>query len=45
MKHFLSGVSHMIPVLVFSGIVYAILNAICAGIYGPGVNPPETDPM
>lgn len=28
MKPFLSGVSHMIPVLVFSGIVYALLNAI-----------------
>lgn len=28
MKPFLSGVSHMIPVIVFSGIVYAILNAI-----------------
>ncbi|MDE6477330.1 MAG: PTS fructose transporter subunit IIB [Mycoplasmoidaceae bacterium] len=28
MKPFLSGVSHMIPVIVFSGIIYALLNAI-----------------
>jgi PTS system fructose-specific IIC component len=31
MKHFLNGVSHMIPFIVFSGIIYAILNAIVAG--------------
>ena len=44
MKHFLSGVSHMIPVLVFSGIVYAIINAICTGIYGTNI-PPADSPM
>ncbi|MCF0227634.1 MAG: PTS sugar transporter subunit IIA [Malacoplasma sp.] len=37
MKHFLSGVSRMIPFLVFSGIVYAILNAIIQGLYGTTV--------
>ncbi|GHU48618.1 hypothetical protein FACS1894218_6040 [Bacilli bacterium] len=31
MKHFLNGVSHMIPFIVFSGIIYAILNAMKAG--------------
>jgi PTS system fructose-specific IIC component len=31
MKHFLNGVSHMIPFIVFSGIMYAILNAIAVG--------------
>lgn len=36
----------MIPILVFSGIVYALLNAICMGIY-PGNNgkPPEGTAM
>lgn len=42
MKHFLSGVSHMIPVLVFSGIVYALLNAICMGIYHDNSAPEGT---
>jgi PTS system fructose-specific IIC component len=32
MKHFLNGVSHMIPFIVFSGIVWAILQAIAMGI-------------
>jgi PTS system fructose-specific IIC component len=36
MNHFLNGVSHMIPFIVFSGIVYAILNAISAGVYKGG---------
>jgi PTS system fructose-specific IIC component len=39
MKHFLAGVSHMIPFIVFSGIVYAILNAIDVGIYHDGKVP------
>jgi PTS system fructose-specific IIC component len=39
MNHFLNGVSHMIPFIVFSGIVYAILNAISVGIYGSGDAP------
>jgi PTS system fructose-specific IIC component len=33
MNHFLNGVSHMIPFIVFSGIIYAILNAIGVGLY------------
>ena len=33
MKHFLSGVSHMIPVLVFSGIICSIVTAIVNGLY------------
>ncbi|MCF0124713.1 MAG: hypothetical protein HUJ68_02975 [Clostridia bacterium] len=33
MKHFLSGVSHMIPVLVFSGIICSIVTAIVNGMY------------
>ena len=33
MKHFLSGVSHMIPVLVFSGIICAIITAVINGMY------------
>ncbi|MDR3330216.1 MAG: fructose PTS transporter subunit IIB [Mycoplasmataceae bacterium] len=32
MKHFLNGVSHMIPFIVFSGILYAVLNAIAIGV-------------
>jgi PTS system fructose-specific IIC component len=32
MRHFLNGVSHMIPFIVFSGILYAILNAIAVGM-------------
>jgi PTS system fructose-specific IIC component len=39
MKHFLAGVSYMIPFIVFSGIVYAILNAICVGLHDTGKNP------
>ena len=38
MKHFLSGVSHMIPVLIFSGIVYAILNA-CSQAFPVNIDP------
>ncbi|MCF0227996.1 MAG: PTS transporter subunit EIIC, partial [Malacoplasma sp.] len=34
MKHFLSGVSHMIPVLVFSGIICSIITAIVNGVVG-----------
>jgi PTS system fructose-specific IIC component len=34
MKHFLNGVSYMIPFIVFSGIVLSIINAIGIGIYG-----------
>jgi PTS system fructose-specific IIC component len=33
LKHFLSGVSHMIPFIVFSGIVWAIINAITIGYF------------
>ncbi len=42
MKPFLSGVSHMIPVLVFSGIVYALLNAVSMI---PGVDISEKSTM
>jgi PTS system fructose-specific IIC component len=42
MSHFLNGVSHMIPFIVFSGIIYAILNAIGVGIYGSGDIPPNS---
>ncbi len=34
MKHLLSGVSRMIPFIVFSGILWAIVNAVGLGIYG-----------
>jgi PTS system fructose-specific IIC component len=42
MNHFLNGVSHMIPFIVFSGIVYAILNAIGVGIYSNGTIPSDS---
>lgn len=45
MKHFLSGVSKMIPFIVFSGIVYAIINAIAMGIYGIGYSADSVDPI
>lgn len=38
MKPFLSGVSHMIPVIVFSGIVYALLNAINMALKNTGAS-------
>jgi hypothetical protein len=34
MKHFLSGVSHMIPFIVFSGIMYAIVHIVTIATRG-----------
>lgn len=44
MKHFLSGVSKMIPFIVFSGIVYAIINAVAMGVWGLGSAKPQPMP-
>jgi PTS system fructose-specific IIC component len=44
MKHFLNGVSHMIPFIVFSGILYAVLNAIAVGT-GFVDEPNSTQPL
>jgi PTS system fructose-specific IIC component len=33
MKHFLNGVSHMIPFVVFSGILFAIVHAIAIAVH------------
>jgi PTS system fructose-specific IIC component len=34
MKHFLNGVSHMIPFVVFSGILYALIHIIVVSVRG-----------
>jgi PTS system fructose-specific IIC component len=34
MKHFLNGVSHMIPFIVFSGIMYAIVHLVTIAVHG-----------